>query len=299
MSIAQPSADVMAACVAENRPRWAQRVYNLALSLRTFGGELADVPLHAFFVDGLEPRFQARLAPLRVCCGVVPGFPAPVAQTNKLRMFEDFSRRPGGGILVALDCDVVVVDDFSASLSPAAVCGVPAVMSPLRPPQWQALLALLGLRPDGRGVMTVGTGEELAVPYLNSGVLFVPWQHCAQLTCLWRRYIDALLDLHATLGWSARIWFYLDQIALACALLAGGIPVQILDVWHNFPSHQRVHASALQAPASLRILHYHRKFGETGHLLSPLRPPVDQAVGRFNAALSRALGEGSPGDAPQ
>lgn len=298
MSLAQPSAGVMAACVAENHPRWAQRVYNLALSLRTFGGELAGVPLRAFFLDGLEPRFHARLAPLGVRCEVVPSFPAPVAQTNKLRMFEDFSRQPGG-ILVALDCDVVVLDDFSASLSPAAVCGVPAVMSPLRPPQWQALLALLGLRPDGRGVRTVGTGEDLAVPYLNSGVLFVPRQHCAQLTSLWRRYIDALLDLHATLGWSARTWFHLDQIALACALLAGGIPVQTLDVWHNFPFHRRVHASALQAPGSLRILHYHQRFKATGHLLSAPGHPAGLAVGRFNAALSRALGEGSPEDAPQ
>jgi hypothetical protein len=284
--------------VAENRPRWAQKLYNLALSLRTFGGALADAPLRAFFVDGLEPRFQTELAPLGVRCRVVPGFPAPVAQTNKLRMFEDFSRKPGG-ILVALDCDVVVVGDFSASLSPVAVCGVPAMMSPLRPPKWQALLALLGLRPDGRSVRTIGTGEELAVPYLNSGVLFVPGQHCAELTSLWRRYIDALLELHATLGWSARVWFYLDQLALTCALLAGGIPVQILDIWHNFPSHQRVHASALQEPASLRILHYHQKFGESGHLLPAPRPSVDHAVGRFNTALSRALGEGRPGDGPR
>jgi hypothetical protein len=295
---AHPPADVVVSCVVENRPRWAQKLYNLALSLRAFGGALAGVPLRAFFVDGLEPRFQARVAPLGVSCRVVSGFPAPVPQTNKLRMFEDFSRQPSG-ILVALDCDVVVVDDFSASLSPAAVCGVPAMMSPLRPPQWQALLALLGLRPDGRGVRTAGTGEELAVPYLNSGVLFVPWQHCAELTSLWRRYINALLELHATLGWPARVWFYLDQIALACALLAGGIPVQTLDIWHNFPSHQRVHASALQAPASLRILHYHQKFGESGHLLPAPRPPVDHAVGRFNAALSRALGEGHAGDAPR
>ncbi len=187
-------------------------------------------------------------------------------------MFEDFSRQPGG-ILVALDCDVVVMDDFSASLSPAAVCGVPAMMSPLRPPQWQALLASLGMRPDGRGVKTVGTGEELPVPYLNSGVLFMPWQHCAKLTGLWRRYVDALLELHAVLGWSARVWYYLDQIALACALVAGEIPVQTLDVWHNFPTHQRVHASALQAPASLRILHYHRNFRASGHLKPGLPPP--------------------------
>lgn len=290
MPTAEPPADVVVACVTENRPRWTQRLYNLALSLRTFGGALADAPLHAFFVDELEPRFKVRLAPLGVRCEVVPGFPAPVAQTNKLRMFEDFSCQRGG-ILVALDCDVVVVGDFSASLSPAAVCGVPASMSPLRPPQWQALLALLGLRPDGRGIRTVATWEELPVPYLNSGVLFVPWQYCAELTSLWRRYIDALLELHATLKWSARVWIYLDQIALACALVAGGIPLQTLDVWHNFPSHQRVHASALQAPASLRILHYHRKFGPSGHLLPTSLPPVDDAVGRFNAALSQALDE--------
>jgi len=173
---AQPPADVVMACVAENRPRGAQKLYNLALSLRTFGGALAGVPLHAFFVDGLGPRFQECLAPLGVRGTVVPGFPAPAARTIKLRMFEDFSRQPGG-TLVALDCDVVVVGDFTASLSATAVRGVPATVSPLRPPQWVELLALLGLGPDGRGVRTVGTAEELPVPYFNSGVLFVPRPH--------------------------------------------------------------------------------------------------------------------------
>jgi hypothetical protein len=292
---AQPPADVVVACVAENRPRWAQQLYNLALSLRTFGGALADAPLRAFFVDGLEPRFKASLAPLRVSCGVVPGFPAPVPQTNKLRMFEDFSRQPGS-VLVALDCDVVVMGDFSAGLSAAAVCGVPATVSPLRPAHWEELLTLLGLRPDGRGVRTVGTAEELPVPYLNSGVLFVPGQYCAELTSLWRHYIDKLLGLHATLGWTARIWFFLDQIALACALLASGIPVQTLDVWHNFPSHQRVHESALHPPATVRILHYHRKLEPSGHLRPSPRPLVDHAVTRFNAVLSQALSEDRVGE---
>jgi hypothetical protein len=283
-----PANDLMIACVAENRPYWAERVYNLAFSLRTFGGNLAQARMCAYFVDGLERRFKAMLQPLDVECRVVDGFPSPVPQTNKLRMLECFSYEEAR-VLVALDCDIVIVDNFSSSISRHAICGVPASVSPMRPNEWQSLLALLGLRPDTRTIKMINTAEELQVPYLNSGVLFIPAQYNKELTACWKRYILALLTLHRTLNWTAGTWFYLDQIALTCALLASELPLELLDVTHNFPTNIAVHESALPQSTAIRILHYHRHLKSSGHLLPAPTPPADQAIGRFNAALSRRL----------
>lgn len=279
------SSDVVVACVAENTPYWANRVYNLAFSLRTFGGNLSQAYMQAYFVDGLEPRFRAMLQPLDVQCQVIGGFPAPVPQTNKLRMFEHFSRE-AGRILVALDCDVVIVSDFCSSLSSRAIRGVPASVSPLRPSEWRAVLSLLDLKPDILHIKTISTAEELNIPYLNSGVLFIPSQYCEELTDHWKHYIERLLTLHMTLNWPAKVWFYLDQLALACALLASKLPLEFLDVTHNFPTNVVVHKSTLHECTDIRILHYHRMHQSSGLLLPARTPVADRTIRRLNAALS-------------
>jgi hypothetical protein len=205
-------------------------------------------------------------------------------------MFECLSGE-ADRILVALDCDIAVIDDFSSGLSHSAVCGVPASVSPLRPNEWLALLSLLDLRPDNRNLKTINTLEELPVPYLNSGVLFIPAKYGEALTDRWRHYIGRLLTLRTTLNWPDGIWFYLDQIALTCALLAAGLPVEVLDVTYNFPTNVLVQENAIHGNTDIRVLHYHRKLRSSGALLPAQTPLADRAIQRFNCALSRHINE--------
>src|SRR4051812_11291340 len=103
--------DIVVACVVENRPDWFQKAFNLAFSLRQFGGAAAGATFRALFVGAVDEQFRRDLATLDVECRVVEKFPSPYPHTNKLRMFEDFAADPKAA-LVALDCDVVVVGDF-------------------------------------------------------------------------------------------------------------------------------------------------------------------------------------------
>ena len=273
----------MVACVAENRPRWARDVFTLALSLRGLGGRLARARMCAFFLDGLDECHAERLRSVDVECHVVPSFPTPVPQVNKLRMFE---RWEGEEVLVALDCDTVIVRDFSQAIAADAVAAMPALVSPLRAPEWRDLLSRLALEPDGRTVTTTSSAEELPVPYVNSGVLFVPPAHRAELAGTWILYVQRLLALQDHLLWPPRIWQYLDQIALACALVSTGVPMQPLGVAYNFPTNTDALRAPLPDPSSIRILHYHRHRRSSGRLRPSHLTVAEPAVQRVNRLLS-------------
>ena len=79
---------VLLSCVSENRPGWYDKVYNLVLSVRSFGGSLADARVVVNFVDGADPEVARTLEGLGAEVRVVERFDARNPYANKLRMLE-------------------------------------------------------------------------------------------------------------------------------------------------------------------------------------------------------------------
>lgn len=278
---------VLFSCVAENRPRFATLVENLAISLRGFGGEHADAPFVALFVDDVDEPFRSRLERLGVEVQVVPRVAGGNPLANKLRMLE-LSATRAFDVLVGLDCDTIVVADPVPWADPERIGAKPADYDRLNDQEWRGVYASLGLALPARTLRATATGTAIP-PYFNSGVIFVPHGLCAPLETAW-------IDAYERLGEAVRRhpslireqWRWLvEQLSLGCAISSAGLPWRDLPPALNFPTHVKVVPESV--PSSPVILHYHGEHDQQGFLFRSRTPDMDPVLDRFNrqrAALS-------------
>jgi hypothetical protein len=267
-------------CLSENSPQWFWRVQNLVLSIRRFGGGIGGATIVAHFVGDVDERFERELGGLDVAVKVVQPFPGMAKPTNKLRMFE--ADGPASfDHLVALDCDVIVVDDFVDRIPPGRIGVKPADYPCLGERDWRQIYARAGLPLPESSLSATSSGEPIP-PYFNSGVVTVPRELGESLGEHWRREHR---DLTAWLGEDPHLiprdlHFFADQVALALALARAGLPYEALPVGMNFPTHVPVHPKALGDDNRLSVLHYHQEVDDRGFLL---RPRCTEAVAAANA----------------
>lgn len=152
-----PPVEVAFACVREDRSEWLDRLWNVVFSVRSFGGALAGAPFHVFVADSASDRLRDLLVPLGATVSVVAPWRADYRLANKLRMFEAASSLDAD-VVIALDCDTVVLGDVTPLLDAAAVRALPAEHDRLEPHQWASLYAHLGLTPPTERVVMTKTG---------------------------------------------------------------------------------------------------------------------------------------------
>jgi hypothetical protein len=277
-------------CLSESSPEWLSRVQNLVLSIRRFGGDFGNVPIVAYFVDGVPAPFERYLRELDVAVRVVRPIPGMARPTNKLRMFE-IDEGARFDFLVTLDCDVIVVDDFADRIPAAAIGIKPADYPTFADRDWRELYEKAGLPLPAASLAATSTGEPMP-PYFNSGVVTAPRELCAQLGDRWRQ---GHRDLTAWLGGDPHLiprhlHYFGDQLALALAIAAGELPYSALPVGMNFPTHAPVHPPAPAGERRLSILHYHGEVDERGYLLRPRSEEAAAAANAFNEHRAEQLG---------
>ena len=275
-------------CVSENQPSWFDRVFNLALSVRSFGATLSDTPVVVNFVDGVEPRFEGALSDLDVTVNVVKRFDPRFPYANKLRMLE-LAKDMDFDVLVALDCDVIVMGDVTPLVSPEVFRAKPADWDFLTPEHWRRIFAELDLRAPERKTLTT-TSMQRTYPYFNSGVLFVPHGICSGLLELWSGLIYELGDFSRKNPDVTALPQHTDQIGLACALLRGGYPTEALPVNGNFPTHINVHAAFLRRLSPPFVIHYHHSVDGSGFIQATKYRVVNEHLDMFNRRRAEALG---------
>ena len=163
---------VLFSCVAENRPAFATMAHSLALSIRGFAGALANAAIVVNFVDGVEPRFAAPLEALGVQLRIVPRVSAANPLANKLRMLELHAEHEFD-VLVALDCDVIVVGDPSPWIDPGRIAAKAADFDRFDDDEWRRLFDVVRVPVPERTLTATATGQR-TYPYFNSGVVLVP-----------------------------------------------------------------------------------------------------------------------------
>lgn len=281
---------VLLSCVSENRPGWYDKVYNLVLSVRSFGGSLADERVVVNFVDGADPEVARSLEGLGAEVRVVERFDARTPYANKLRMLE-LAKEREFDVLVALDCDTIVVGDLGDQVPPDRIAAKPADVDRFTDAEWHRLFRGTGVPIPEKTVVASVTGEPM-YPYFNSGVVFVPRDRCLDLLRGWSHFASRLLDLfEREPDIIPRRWQFLaEQCSLAFALIDGGFPVQPLPLTLNFPTHVRVHGSLLDGLGEPRIIQYHRGIDRDGFLLKDRGDLLDPYLDRFNRERAAALG---------
>jgi hypothetical protein len=277
---------ILLSCVSENDPAWTGRVENLVRSVRWFGGSLSEAPFVANFVDGVAPQVENALGDLGAEVRVVKSVNSRFRHGNKLRMLE-LCAEGEFDVLVGLDCDTVVVDDFARLVAPASIGAKPVEQDFFTDREWQRLYAVAGLRPPPKSLRTTSSGEPVA-PYFNTGVLTVPRALCAELHRLWGDWHSRLAALNDRAP-VAGLDIYMDQAALAIAIEQGGMPWVAIPVAMNLPCHMPVHPGALASGPPPAILHYHDRVHPQGFLELPVSDAAAPAADRFNRRLAEHL----------
>lgn len=280
---------VLFSCVAENEPSWFRKVHNLVLSIRSFGGSLAEAPVVVNFVDDVTPEYSRALEDLGASVRIVAPLDSKHRYANKLRMLQlvhefDFD------VLAALDCDVIVVDDIAEFLPDGSLCGKPADCDFLSDGQWRRVFGTLSLPVPEKAYVTTTFGQR-TYPYLNSGVLLIPRGFCADLYSLWARFVFELERVYATHHDIALRRKYNDQIALTCAVVAGKFPIQPLPVSMNFPTHIDVHPAFVRRLSRVHVIHYHQGLDELGFIRGSKYPAVNRYLDRFNRRRAEAVNQ--------
>jgi hypothetical protein len=281
------------ACVSENAPEWFERTFGLVLSIRRLGGSLAEAPVVVYVVEDADPRFISGLGALDAEVRVVPRFDPDHPYANKLRIFEA-GTEPGTEVLVALDCDTVVVGDFVSLLPTDAVGAKPVDRDFLREKEWRYIFNELGVPVPARDSLTTGL-KQRTYPYFNSGVVTVPRSMCQPLYALWAEYMNVLAGVRRRRPEIRPLSLYAEQVSLACALLAGGLPVRHLPPSMNFPTHLSVHRDHLPYALPPQILHHHGRTDARGFLLATRYEQANELIDRFNEERAMATGIPYPG----
>lgn len=251
-------------CVGENTPPYHLKILNLFKTIKKFGGSLADQKLTAHFVGSIQNDVKAELEEIGVDVRVVEPFDPRSPHCNKIRMLEledDFD------ILIALDCDTVVVRDFSSEINPEFFQAKPVNNDPLTIHQWVRLFSFFGLECPKDRVETTGVKQLVTVPYFNSGVLSIPKQYVARLRDAWEKYALLLMDNYHKMGEIGKRKYFADQHALSLALVAENIPYKEFPVEMNFSTPVKMKPKFIPNKMHPYIFHYHKYVLNNGLLM--------------------------------
>jgi hypothetical protein len=102
--------DLLVGCVTENLPKYLEQALRLVQSIRWFGGDLAQARLLVCAVDRIADSSRKELESYGAEVRVVQRFHEKNGSSNRLRFFEE-AWKTDRGLLLALDCDTLVVRD--------------------------------------------------------------------------------------------------------------------------------------------------------------------------------------------
>jgi hypothetical protein len=280
--------DVVFTCVTEPTKEFLDQSARLVLSLRWFGGRVAD----ARFVLGCTGPLPASVAAFfrqhRVEIIHVERHDASHGPSNKISLLAA-KELAGHDTIALLDCDTVIVRDPSEWLTPRGLAAKPADMATVTHEQLDVICRDLGVAVPEPVYRHDVTGKACG-PYCNSGVVIVRDRYRAYFAATWEQFnrrILARLD-----EGSPRSYFFdqvslaPDQVSLALAIVASRIPFEPLPSEMNLAVHlelsQYPEAFAAIDPA---IIHYHGLAYPDGYLKPVPLAKARQRVESFNARL--------------
>lgn len=275
------SKHIVIGCVAENSPKYLEQALRLILSVRWFGGKLSQAPIIVCAVEDIDQRYKAIFEKLGAMIRTVSRFSEKHGPSNKLRFFEveDIDQYES---IVFLDCDTLVLGDFSSRLTVGGLQAKIADMLTVPLPAFMNVLPLFDIDPKKVELEHRCTySGEASYVYCNTGVLFFSKDTWKRFYPVWRKANDTLLDnLEFIKGYE----YYCDQISFSVAYyLLNGVSFEPLSSEFNFPMHLDI-TKAPQEMLSVDpfIVHYHQCTDESGYILKRATEPINEKIARFN-----------------
>ena len=270
-------------CIAEPTKRFLEQSARLLMSVRWFGGSLAQ----ARFVLG--------------CTGPVPRgalelfdhYGAEVVTIERYDLTHGHSNKiallnspilAGHDIVVLLDCDTVLVQDPAPWLDPGTVAAKLADLPTVSLTDLQAIFRHFKCPTPAARYYHELTGDA-CIAYCNSGVLVLPERYRPRLVSEWDYWNRLILTSPETLRFNR---FHADQVSFALALENSEVPFSPLPSEMNLPVHLDNYPAAWHTLDPV-IIHYHLLAYLTG-FLKPV--PLRQCSRRMEAFNARLRTEG-------
>lgn len=119
----------------------------------------------------------------------------------------------------------------------------------------------------------------------NGGLYALPLDLLRDLEPAWRRWAEFSLTQGDLLG---RALIHSDQIGFCLAMLDLGLAYDPLEAEDNFPLHLPAPDYEAHQTRAPRVLHYHRRIGPDGQVLSTGIPAIDSRISLFNDRVADA-----------
>src|SRR5437879_4278647 len=238
-------------CVIEPTKRFLEQSARLLMSIRWFGGSLAQ----ARFVLGCTgpiPREALELFDhYRAEIEMIERYDLAHGHSNKIAILGS-PILAGHDIVVLLDCDTLVVQDPAPWLDPKAVAAKLADLPTVSLVELEAIFRHFKCAiPPARYYHEL-TGDA-GIAYCNSGVVVVPEKYRSQLVREWEYWNRPVLTSPETLHFNR---FHADQVSLALALENSKVPFTLLPLEMNMPVHLETYPAAWHTRDPVTI-HYH------------------------------------------
>lgn len=288
----EPPQRVAFGCTIDRDPKFPEQAFRLLLSLRNFGGALADADFYVCCVDALpSPALVGAFEQLGAKLRRVARVDAKHGPSNKLRFLE-LPELANYTHVVMLDCDTVIVDDPSPLIVAEAFGAKIADYPTISDPEFTRLFARFGLQKPPCTSTTSHTATP-TIPYFNAGVCSIPGALLPRLKAAWIGWNDRLLAAGVESLFNP---FYTDQASLTLAIASEQIPFRELPAAANYPGH--VPSATPGSETTPLIIHYHGNVTPDGLLGTMPSTTSQQRADAFNELLAQVASQRHHG-APQ
>ncbi|MEO8481492.1 MAG: class I SAM-dependent methyltransferase [Acidobacteriota bacterium] len=267
-------------CVMADAPIFAQQTLTLVWTLT----DLADVDPGRIIVHALrgsDRSVRRQLDALGVRTVDCEPFDVGHPHCNKLRQLED-ADLTAAAPLILCDTDlafVAPIDDILATVG-AKAKAVDRANPPLD--TWMLILAAAGFPTPPPLTRTTLGGDPTPAMNCNGGLYLLSPSAISGLRNAWPRWARWLINRPDLLQGSVRV--HIDQVAFGLAATELALPVELLTIADNYPTH----VAAAELPnVTPRILHYHQRVDASGFLLPVSLPAVDLAIARVHEVIRR------------
>ena len=268
-------------CIAEPTKRFLEQTARLLMSVRWFGGSLAQVR----FVLGctgpipraareLFDRYGAEIV-------TVERYDPTHGHSNKIALLGS-PILAGHDIVVLLDCDTVLVQDPASWLNLRAVAAKLADVPTVSLAELQAIFCHFKCAMPLARYYHELTGDA-CIAYCNSGVIVVPEKYRPRFASEWDRWNRVVLTSPETLRFNR---LHADQVSLGLVLENSEVPFAPLPPEMNMPAHCTADAYPPRwQELDPVIIHYHWLSYPNGFLKPCPLWQCTRRIESFNARL--------------
>ena len=285
---------ILIASQCTSKEPYAKEIEYLFKSLNLHGGKLSNAQKIACFTEPAEPALVDRLTKLGVKVKTIENLDSRYPYANKIQMLrldqeEDFD------LLVTLDTDIVIANDFSIFVDEDSIKGKPVDSEPLGLENWKNIFKYFGMPVPSERYLTCFTMIE-TIPWFNSGVLLIPRKFTSRLYENWKSFISKLMDVYYKLPeisencstWGHK-YAFTDQFALVLAIQDAKLPYHALPLEMNFPTHYNIHKNFKPDTINPFLILYHHRISKSGNIMHCSYENINRFIDKINLSLTNNL----------